>query len=433
MINKLKQILKGRKSIQDKLGAYFAIILIIAFIINSYLAHAVCEEILEKKVAKDLEYLVVDEAKNVEMTLKQKKEMIQLAVESIGFMDEDLAGEEVKSYLQVMKNTLSFQDLAYTDLAGNCYSASGKQLHISISEEYEQAKTGQLVVTANLEVNDERVISIASPIRNKDNNITGVLFGIESMKSFENLMENSGLSDEFIIINEHSQIIASSDLRIIQNSVDVKEGKKEEDFYEVLELYYKAKDGKTGTANYRSYITGKDTFISFAPIAENLWIGLLKYKEDELLIIKYFDYLMIVMTTITTIISVLIVKWLVKGVSKGMKDITNNLDLLGHGEFETPISEKLLALDDELGDTARALNHVKGEMSDMLATIKDCTDYMNNQMEDLTNEIKEAIKTRLQNEGLEIQEIKEMAERIENISQIHDYMKTSGRSEKPKL
>lgn len=433
MVRKLKHISKRRKSIQEKLGAYFAIIFIVGFVLNSYLAHAVCIEIFEKKLAKDLEHLTVDEAKNVAMILKQKKEVIQLAAESMGFRDKALTTEEIKNCLKVMQEHLSFQDLAYIDLEGNCYSASGELNHLSLSKEYQEAKKGQLVITADLEMSSKRVISIASPIRNKADEVIGVLLGIESIENFEKLIQDSGLSDEFIIINEYSQIVASSDIRIMHNALEEEEAAKSEAFQHVLKLYYETKNGQSGTAHYKSDITGRDTFISFASITENLWIGLLKYKEDELVIVKYLDYLMIAMTVITTIISVIIVQWLVKGVSKGMKDITNNLDLLGHGEFEIPISEELLALDDELGDTARALNHVKCEMSDMLATIKECTDYMNNQMEDLTNEIKEALKMRLQNEELGEDEVKEMAERMENISQIYDYMKTSGKSEKPKI
>lgn len=394
--------MKRRLGIKNKLLICFGTIMVSGFLICGLISDTVCKNIITDKALENLTRLAQDTAHKISIVLTQKQLLIEKLAKADTITDESLSIEEKIKFLQRANQLLEFKDLALIDLQGNSYGTDGYRSNIAGSSEFEQAKQGKKGFSPSLILDDEVYFTIAVPVRNAEGKVISVIMGVETEEAFTYLIHKSGISDEIMVLDSEGEIIMHSNPDIFKDPVPMQDMLNRDEFKDVYELYQKMLSGESGAMECQSPETGIRNYLSYAPIDNIGWsIALATYRNSVLRGISDFNVILGTSIVIIIILGMIAVYFVANSLSKRMSEIIDYLDTVAQGDFEQPISEDLLELGDEVGDAARAIKTMKYEIEEMLETIKGCTNYVNEQMEDLTEDVKDEIKALLKADKIE--------------------------------
>lgn len=380
--------MKKRLSIKNKLVMYFGLILVIGFIVCGFVVNKIYTNMIEESALKSLARLATDTADKINIILSEKQKEIEKLAAVSALADEEVSIEEKLSLITMFNELLDFKDIVLVDLDGNSYGANGLRSNIADSVAFEEVLKGKVSISTAVEGENEMLFSIAAPLISSNGQVIGAVIGIESTESFTYILAEAGMSDEFIILDSNSSIVAHSDKEILNDDMD--EMKALQEFKDV---YY-------------------------APTNIGWSIGVGSSRNEVLNTLQKFNVGLVTVIAFIIVIGLIAVYFVARQMANRVNEITNYLDTVAHGNFEQPIPENLLELEDEMGDAARALEGMKSEIEKMIGTIKQCTDYMNDQIEDLTDSIKDELKTLLTSNEIDNKERKDVIERLDILNQI---------------
>ncbi|MDO5518625.1 MAG: methyl-accepting chemotaxis protein [Clostridium sp.] len=422
-----------KTSIKNKLVTYFGTILIISLLISGLVSNDLCRSIIEANAMEHLEQLAGETADKVNIILDQKtNEMINLSKVPV-FADQNTDIEVKIKALEYLNKVFDFRDIAFVDVEGNSYGANGQRRMVKGSRTFEEALGGKINFSEAMKLEDETILTISVPVIDEQGIVRGVVMGVENVESFSGLLEKAGVTGEYMLLDSTGNIVAHSDLTILNDQMPMNEMSQHEEFSEVYEVYQVMLAGEKGVRLCKRPETGDYNYISYAPVGIGWSIALVSYRDQVLSVLSTFNSRLIFITVVITAICLLLAYYVASSLAKKISEIANYLDIVASGDFERPFPENLLDLRDEMGDAARALSTMKSEIQEMLGTIKDCTDYMNDQMEDLTGDVKSALKSALSSEelkDLEEESREDVVQRLQLLNHINEMMTETKHSEK---
>ena len=418
--------MKLRLSIKDKLVIYFGLIMIVGFLICGLITNVVINDVIERKALTNLARLAKDTADKISIILDQKQLMIEQLSKSEGISDENKSVEEKLEILIEANKVLQFTDLAIVDLEGNSYGADDMRMNIPDSEEFVIARQGRTSFSPAINIGDEVYFTISVPIRNSSGEIISVLMGVENAEAFTYLLRQSGISDELMVLDSVGHMVMHSNQTIFNEAMSMEGTKDSPQYVEVYELYQKMLNGENGAFECARHEDGEENYISYAPIGMGWSIVLVSYKDNVVKVIDDFNRILMIVIGSIIILGIGAVYFVARGIAARMNKITYYLDTVAHGDFEQSVPEALLELGDEVGDAARALDSMKSEIEDMLSIIKECTDYMNEQVEDLTDDVKDEIKVLLNTQQADEMEREQVMNKLQALKQVKDCVEKIG-------
>lgn len=418
--------MKLRLSIKDKLVIYFGLIMIVGFLICGLITNVVINDVIERKALTNLARLAKDTADKISIILDQKQLMIEQLSKLEGISDENKSVEEKLEILIEANKVLQFTDLAIVDLEGNSYGADDMRMNIPDSEEFVIARQGRTSFSPAINIGDEVYFTISVPIRNSSGEIISVLMGVENAEAFTYLLRQSGISDELMVLDSVGHMVMHSNQTIFNEAMSMEGTKDSPQYVEVYELYQKMLNGENGAFECARPEDGEENYISYAPIGMGWSIVLVSYKDNVVKVIDDFNRILMIVIGSIIILGIGAVYFVARGIAARMNKITYYLDTVAHGDFEQSVPEALLELGDEVGDAARALDSMKSEIEDMLSIIKECTDYMNEQVEDLTDDVKDEIKVLLNTQQADEMEREQVMNKLQALQQVKDCVEKIG-------
>lgn len=369
---------------------YLGLILAIGFIVCGFVVNKIYTNMIEESALKSLARLATDTADKINIILSEKQKEIEKLAAVSALADEEVSIEEKLSLITMFNKLLDFKDIVLVDLDGNSYGVNGLRSNIADSVAFEEVLKGKVSISTAVEGENEMLFSIAAPLISRNGQVIGAVIGIESTESFTYILAEAGMSDEFIILDSNSSIVAHSDKAILNDDKIVDEMKVLQEFKDV---YY-------------------------APTNIGWSIGVGSSRNEVLNTLQKFNVGLVTVIAFIIVIGLIAVYFVAGQMANRVNEITNYLDTVAQGDFEQPIPKNLLELEDEMGDAARALEGMKSEIEKMIGTIKDCTDYMNDQIEDLTDSIKGELKNLLTSNEIDNKERKDVIERLDILNQI---------------
>lgn len=397
---------------------YFGLIMVLGFLICGFVSEYVCQNIIIDKAFDNFSRLAKDTADKISVVLNQKRDLVEKLALADEITNENQSIEEKLKFLEKVNQVVGFEDLAIVDLQGNSYGVNGIRINVAGSSEFEEARQGKTSFSHALNINNRNIFTVAAPIRIESGEIIGVLMGVESDESFTYLINKAGISEEIMVLDSEGEIIIHSTQEIFESPMPMEEMPNNPEFSEVYVLYQRMLGGETGVMECKSPETGIRNYASYAPIGMGWSIVLVTARESVLGAVSEFKMILIMTILIVTILGMIAVYLLASKLSKRMSEITGYLDTVAQGDFEQPISEELLTLGDEVGDAARAINAMKSEIEEMLETIKGCTNYVNEQMEDLTEDVKGEIKAILKEDEVDSAEREIIVNKLNALQQV---------------
>lgn len=410
--------MKKRLKIKNKLVVCFGAILVVGFIISGLMANLVFKKIIEESTLKNLTRLAKDTADKVNIILNEKRQVIEKIAKLPELTDEHLSIEEKLSMVSKFNIFLGFKEITWVDLAGNIYGDNGIKENIADTTEFKEVLEGQNAFSPAIKIGDNIFFRIIVPIIDKNGQTIGALMGVEDIESFIHVVEETGMSDAYIILDSKADVVASSDQDIFNKYQIISEIHRKEKTKHVDNKYEKISKQSSETDYCIDPQTGDKNYVSYASTDIGWSLALINHRSRIFDLLREFNYSVWSVTIIIIGVGLVAVYFMAREISRRINGITHYLDTVAQGDFEQPVPRNLLELEDEMGDAARALEGMKIEIEEMIDTIKRCTDYMNDQMEDLTDGIKDEIKVLLNSDEIEDKERHDIIERLHNLNQI---------------
>lgn len=414
--------MKKRLSIKNKLVIYFGIVLVTGLSICGFVANKICKMMIEEYALKNLTSLATDTADKINIILGERQEKIEKLATRAVLTDEHLSVEEKLAVIADYNEILCFKDIALVDLEGNYYSARGLSGNIKGLPEFEKTLQGEATFSPEIKLEDEEVFTIAVPLISNQNQIIGAVMGIEDTKRFTYVLAEAGVNDAFMLLGSKKNIVEYSNREVLNEYKRMEEMKNLLEFADCHLVYEKMLAGENGVDYWTNPETGEEHYISYAPINIGWSIALINDRAMVLSALNAFNYGLFVTTTIIIFLGLIVIYFVARRIANRMNEITNYLDSVAHGDFEQPIPKNLLELRDEMGDAARALDGMKSEIEEMIGTIKSYTDYINDQVEDLTDGVKNELKAVLVSDEIDEEEREHVIERLNMLNQITQHV-----------
>lgn len=412
-----------RLSIKSKLVGSFGGVLILGLVINGVIATWLCHNLIGKEIQKNLRQRVDEAANSIEVMMLQKQSDIQ-SLSQMSFMtNKKLSATDKIYYLREINKLMGFEEITLVEGNGKSYGI-GKEREEAIKALFEKKALGQSgIYFCTLKDSGNKVVAITAPVRNEHNDYIGTIIGLESLETLGRDLSGMGIDQEFLILDQQAQIISYADGNLLRSGQD---SINKESFYESQSLFKEIMNKESGMLLCTHPETKEEVVLSYTPLGSEWVIAIINHVNALRGPVETFYQIIGFSTWIIVILGTLIVYLISRSFSIRMHEIASCLDDVANGDFEQPIPKELLDMQDEMGDVVRALVTMKSEIEDMLSTVKDCTDYMNDQMEDFTGDIREAIKEVVTSHRISTEEASDITERIERLSEISGFIQEKG-------
>ena len=410
-----------RLNIKNRLMSYFGIALVISLVISAVVSSQLYRSAIEKKTMNYLRVVVDETANKLGIILNEKKRQLESIAAIPEIVDKDIGTEVKKSILEYLYTLFEFEDIAFIDIKGNTYSVNGMIEHM-VDALFDSDNLGsEISLSSFIQIEEESVFTIKIPVRGPEKQIIGVLVGMNNMECLSKQIITSGIVDEYMLLDDTGRIIAHSDSNILNYQMPMENMPYYSEYEEVYEVYQEMITGSSGVRLCKKPETGEGNYLGYAPITMGWSIALIKNRNNVLDAVGLFDIKITLITLGIMIVSLAVVYYMIKRFAKKLTKLIHCLNEISAGEMGYQIPEDLLWLTDEIGEGARAIEAMQQGISEMLETLKGCTDYMNEQMEELTGDVKQSLREMLVSEEFYTlnQESKEdIVSRIESLSKI---------------
>jgi len=393
-----------KSSIKNKLVSYFGIILGVSFLVIAIAANKLCQSIMESDTVKYLEKAVSSTSNQVNMILEQKKQDLEQIAQLQEINSSKSTIEEKLTVLKYLSNIAAFEEIAFVDLEGNKYSTNASKENISDSQAFKVVSDIKQAFIEVVQVEEEPMLSICIPVVQEEE-LIGMLIGLDFMQDFDSVLNNIECADEYVLLDVNGTIIAHSARETSNILVHMEQIANQEEYNEAYDLFKTMSEGKQGTRLCKGIKTKGKNYVGYAPTGMGWSLALVSDRSDIMFsTFIHFNIKLIGIMMILIVVAIVIVHSIAKSFANQMSELVSCMEDMASGDLEKPVPKSLIEQKDEIGDLARAIRTMKLEIQEMLSTIKHCTDYMNEQMEDLTVEIKDAIKNALVLENRKLDE-----------------------------
>ncbi len=294
--------------------------------------------------------------------------------------DNDITSMDWEKQLPILQNIqkeYEFKDVGIADTNGWLNLTNGKRVNISDRKYFQLAMQGMPNLSDPFlnKSDNTMVISIASPIKNPNDQIIGIIMASYDGKKICALSNEVtfGKSGYAYILNQTGTTIAHPQYDLVMNMDNTIENAKQNS--ELSELAALQKRMLAGEKGFGSYIyNGIKKEMSFAPIPGTDWSLAVTCPTDELL--ASLDGLkkgLFIITIIMLIIGMAGNYNTGYRISRSIATSVDHAKLVGQGDLSIDVSPLFLKRSDDLGDLARALDQMTQTMRSMVTDIKNST------------------------------------------------------------
>ena len=373
--------------------------------------------------------------------------------------------QELVDFLKKEANASGFANLFMADTKGHLRLET---MVVDTSDDpiYKAALEGKSGYTEPIDFNSLKLISIQVPVINDSGEVIGVLAAMQDLSDFSNLV-TQGTYTSFIINNTGTYIAHSEEGMIEENpdygqggrdrSKETEESSKEaeatpratedseeetpqeteEPIYELNEtLKAKMQNSESGTGDWILETTEHKYYLAYAKVPLTGWT--IAILEDHQVVdgaINRTIIIDIILALLLLVVGLIIMyQFITLKVTSRIEKMIRHISILANGKLNESAGERALSKNDEIGDAARAMEHMRKSIGGMIGMLKENMAAMKedamvlDQVAEGTNSTSSEISTAtdeiaisVQNEAIELTDILEninrFSEKIDEIVQ----------------
>jgi methyl-accepting chemotaxis protein len=365
---------KVRSSVSVKITLQIGILIILICSVLGVVSYRSSYKALGDTIESSLTSRATESAKLINSILEQDIKVISELAER-----PEIKSMNVESQIPVLSSEaqrLNYLNLNVLDLTGLVYFSNGEKSKIDIkniskdNEYLKKALDGESAVSDPVtNTEGEQIIAIAVPIRDKTDNVVGVLFSNISTKKLNEIVQKMKVGDKgfCFIINKDGTKVAHKNMKLVLNKDNtLRNAKKDPTLKQLASLETKMIKGESGTGYYSE--NGVEMFMAYAPIPNTSWFLGLSMPKNE---IFYQANMLKYNIAAITLVFILIGVGVGLLISKYIK-----IPLLKIREYAKELSECNLShrieisRSDEFGQTATALNNAIDNIENIINCVK---------------------------------------------------------------
>lgn len=375
-------------SVGTKIMLQITLLLIIVCSTLGVVSYGSSSSALESTIDSSLQSRAIEAGKLINSILQQDIK----AMEEIALISE-IQSMNIQTQIPVLvsqSENLQYISLNVIEPNGIVHFPDGAKSQIDLSGEVNDTKYLKKALSGIPSISDpvtningEQIVAIAVPIKNKEENVVGILQSNMSMKKLNEIVQKTkvGNNGYCFIINKEGVKVAHKDLKLVLNKDNtIKNAKKDSSLKELAQLENKMIKGERGSGYYIK--DGEERFMAYSPIPNTEWfLGLTMPKNEILYEADKLKYKSIIITIIFILVGMVVGLLISKSIKEPLIKIKKYAEELSMCNLSHRIE---INRKDEFGQTANALNsaidnvekivfYVKEESSNTLKS----TNYIN--------------------------------------------------------
>ncbi len=241
-----------------------------------------------------------------------------------------------------------FIGMAVIDRSGNAQYPDGKQLNLNDRQYFKDALNGKTVISDAIvsRVTNEVVFVVATPLRNKENQIQGVLIGRlpgTFLTGITNSLSYGEMGYSFVV-DSKGTVIGHKNKDLILNQTNfIEEAKKDPSYKELAGVIMQMIQGKVGTGNYP--YEGDIRYMGFSPIEGTTWaIAMGSYASEALAPVHQMLITIIVTALVLGVIFTLIGIFLGRSIGTQIRNVNTQIQGVIDSVIRGQLNERLDAM-----------------------------------------------------------------------------------------
>ncbi len=360
------------KSINLKLSVIFGTLLTVISTGIGITAYVVSKDELLSSVNTAIMTMAEESAKVVEEGIRVQTNALEALAESEWMKSTEITTQDKLKLLEGEVKRSGHIRMGIADKQGNAVFGNGSSVSISDRDYYKKAISGQVTVSDPMISKDDKtlVITYSVPIKRNDE-VIGVLIAVRDGNVLSDYTNNIhyGNSGTAFMVNSQGTTIANQNKSLVETMSNMIKGAGEDKGLRQLgDLVTLMTEGKHGTGAYR-YL-GIEKYMGYAPVEGLNWSLAITAPRSEVMDNIHDTMMIMAGVAIFFIIGSILLTVLIAGsISKPIKLVTEQLQMVSRGDFTQPVSEKLLKKSDETGVLANSLVVMQESVREILRNV----------------------------------------------------------------
>jgi methyl-accepting chemotaxis protein len=360
------------KSIKFKILISTGLLLVIICSLLGSFSYYRSSTILSNNINETLPQFAEQTASLVESRINVTLATLEEIANYTAIKDPDVSKEVKLSILSDSVKKHKYNTMFIADLLGNTYRTDGKTSNVADRDYFIKASKGVTNFSDPLisKTTGEVSILYATPIKFNDK-IIGVLCISTNGNMISSIVDDIsyGASGKAFIINKDGVKIAHQNKDLVINmDNDFENVKKDPSLQSVVDMSKKMISGTPGFTTYT--YQGIEKYVGYAPINNTSWfIGVNAPASEVFAGVAQIRNSMLTISIILILISLIILYFLVREITKYIALTTKHLNAISQGDLTISLPTKVLKLKDEVGVIANSINKMQNSLKNIISEI----------------------------------------------------------------
>lgn len=358
------------KSIKTKLVMLIAGLLTISGLCYSTIFYFLSVNSLNNTVQKDLAEIAVHVANEVELSLQSTWGKLELLSAQPEVCDPSTSLEKKTAILWEYKEGLGAYDLLFIDKDGQTLTKDGNIIDLSAREYFTSAISGTNYASTpflDTQGSTDLIMAYSVPVKNNEQ-IIGAIVMIHTADTLSKLSSDItvGKTGQVFMIDQNATTIAHVDVeRVVNNENIVELAKETPALAGLAALEQKATTGETGVGKYT--FNGVQKLLGYASIPSTGWSICINLPSSEALSeVRTLTFTILGFTILVIILGCIASFIIARGISNTIIELSGVIKKISTGDFTVTVSEKLLAIKNEVGQMAHDVVSLASKLGDMI-------------------------------------------------------------------
>lgn len=363
-----KRKIKKQLSMKFKLTITFASIIAVILTSVSVAISFTGKQIIGGEVSKSMEQRAAYLAESIDKMLRNNIALLNMLSRTDTISDSSVSVKQKKKYLESELQNMPFTNLAYVDSNGISYPVNGEKTDVSQMDNIVFAFQGYSNISDPFEENGETFIYSSVPLKDKDENVTGVVVATSTLNAItEQILEHE---DNFFVVDYTGAYVAHVDEAVLEANENPLEN--ENSCQDIRGIYEKMVAQEVGFGSYFDEAKKQKEYIAYAPIAPTRWSVAILTNEKE--VVKSANQMVLYTVLIGLIGSILgsiLIYFTVRKVANTFGLLGRNITIMASGDFQTPLDTKVGIKSSETQSVMEMMQKMRENLSSMIVDIRD--------------------------------------------------------------
>ena len=395
------------KSLKTKMIFSLTTTLLIVCAILGGASYFFSKEIIEKKTVILMSEISKLASGHMHADITKEFENINTLANLPGIKDPKISWEVKSGILESNRDINKYKEIGIVNTSGEALLTNGATTNVKDRDFFNKAMNRITNITEPFiaRVNDELVITIATPIIN-NNEVIGVMVITKDAAQLSSISDKVSFlsTGQAFMIDGKGNIIANQNKELVEKSYNaMEESEADKSLQGLADIHKKMTEKESGVGEYN--YQGIDKYVAYGPIEGLDWsIGIAVDKSDALNGLSVLAIITLGITIVIFIISIIVIYLFSNNITKVLIKISNNMRIMSQGDFT---QEGLLIEtkdDDEIADICKTMNITQDSIGGAIGSVKELSSEIDSSSTNLAS-ISEELTLLVQNIAVAITEV----------------------------